>query len=59
MSYFMLKVYILDDKKIITLALGKQPSIVEKYTDLVTSAMTNITGCTVKIWKMDSNINNM
>lgn len=55
----MLKVYILDDKKIITLALGKQPSIVEKYTDLVTSAMTNITGCTVKIWKMDSNINNM
>lgn len=52
-------VYVLDDQKIITLALGKQPSVVEKNTDVIMSSMTNITGCMVKIWRIDSNINNM
>jgi len=55
----MEKVYVLDDQKIITLALGKQPSVVEKNADVIMSSMTNITGCMVKIWRIDSNINNM
>jgi len=57
--FFTTKVYILDDQKIITLALGKQPSVVEKNTDVITNSMTNITGCMVKIWRKDSNTNNM
>jgi len=57
--FLNVKVYVLDDQKIITLALGKQPSVVEKNTDVITSSMTNITGCMVKIWRIDSNTNNM
>lgn len=49
----------MNDQKLITLALGKQPPFVEKYTDLVTSSMTNITGCTVRVWRIDLNVNNM
>lgn len=55
----MLKVYVLDDQNIITLSMGKQPSVIEKQTDLVANSLTNLTGCLVKIWRIDSNINNM
>lgn len=55
----MMKVYVLDDQKIITLSMGKQPSVIEKQTDLVANSLTNLTGCLVKIWRIDSNINNM
>lgn len=55
----MMKVYILDDQNIITLSMGKQPSVIEKQTDLVANSLTNLTGCLVKIWRIDSNINNM
>ncbi|XP_050427900.1 cadherin-89D [Adelges cooleyi] len=52
-------VYVLDERKVITMAMAMQPSLIEKHTELVTNSMSNITGCTVKIWKIDANPNNM
>ncbi|XP_050532304.1 cadherin-89D isoform X2 [Daktulosphaira vitifoliae] len=52
-------IYVLDDRKLVTMAMAMQPSLVEKYSELITNSVTNITGCMIKIWKIDSNSNNI